>query len=203
MTNELRKNAEGYSDPTAATTLTRKEGGDIWEYKGGECLILKGRSGFATILRLHDSNLYGDRVKVADRDDGPRYVDPAFIISGRYQEMGRYVETVDTVTFEQVIEAVETVDTVTFEQVIEAVENALAIELPRKEKSDTQEVKKLREEVAQLQEDLAAARSLANFNNGRAEAAGRAEMKAKNQLELLRDMYNELLAKVVGDGGHG
>ena len=188
MTNELRKNAEGYSDPTAATTLTRKEGGDIWEYKGGECLILKGRSGFATILRLHDSNLYGDRVKVADRDDGPRYVDPAFIISGRYQEMGRYVETVDTVTFEQVIEAVE---------------NALAIELPRKEKSDTQEVKKLREEVAQLQEDLAAARSLANFNNGRAEAAGRAEMKAKNQLELLRDMYNELLAKVVGDGGHG
>lgn len=191
MNNELRKNAEGYTDPTAAATLNRKEAGDIWQYKDGECLIIKSHPGFATILRLHDSNQYGDRIKVAERDDGPRYVDPAFIITGRYHEMGKYVETLDTKDFQRVT------DTVAKTMGL----NYSTIELPWEEKADTQEADKLREEVAQLREDLGAMQDLARLKNGMAEAAGRAEMKAKNQLELLRDMYNELLAKVVGGDG--
>lgn len=190
---ELQKNAEGYTDPTAAATLIRKESADIWEYKGGECLIIKSHAGYATILRLHDNDKYGDRVKVADRDDGPRYVDPAFIISGRFQEMGRYVETLDAVTFEKVITAVE---------------NAIQIDLRPAEKSGPahpdplagQEVAKLREEAAQLRADLKAMQDLATLKQAAADAAGRAEMKARNQLELLREMYNELLAKAVGGG---
>lgn len=185
MNNELRKNAEGYTDPTAAATLNRKEAGDIWEYKGGECLIIKGRASYATILRLHDSDQYGDRVKVAERDDGPRYVDPTFVITGRYYEMGKYVETLDAVTFERVIEAVE---------------NALDIYLPRN-KADTQEADKLREEVAQLLTELGAMQDLAATNMEMARGADMVATKAKNQLELLRDMYNELLAKVVGGNG--
>lgn len=203
MSNELRKNDEGYADPTAAATLNRKETGDIWEYKGGECLIIKGHPGFATILRLHEDDRYGDRVKVADRDDGPRYVDPAFIISGRYSEMGRYVETLGAVTFEKVIIAVEA---------------AIGIDLQTsKETPDAQEVRDLRKKldtaqirileledqlddyegtVLGLERQLAAATS--NINNGAVDKARAEAEKAKNQLELLRDMYNELLAKAVG-----
>lgn len=187
---ELHKNAEGYTDPTAAATLNRKESGDIWEYKGGECLILKSHPGFATILKLHDNDKYGDRVKVADRDDGPRYVDPAFLITGRFQEMGRYVETLDAVTFEKVITAVEA---------------AICIDLCPAEKSGpVHQVQMVQleqaEEVAQLRADLKAMQDLAALKQAAADAAGKAEMKARNQLELLREMYNELLAKAVGGG---
>lgn len=193
MNNELHKNAEGYTDPTAAATLNRKETADIWGYKGGECLIIKGHAGFATILRLHEDNRYGDRVKVVERDDGPRYVDPAFIISGRYSDMGQYVETLDAVTFEKVITAVEAavgIDLLTTVEVIHT--------------GSSDEADKLRElsgQVAQLREDLKAMQDLAALKQAMADAAGKAEMKARNQLELLRDMYNELLAKAVGGVG--
>lgn len=184
----LHKNAEGYTDPTAAATLNRKESADIWEYKGGECLIIKSHPGYATILRLHDNDKYGDRVKVADRDDGPRYVDPAFIITGRFSEMGRYVETLDAETFADVIHAVEA---------------AIRIDLRPIEKAEPAHPGPLEqaEEVAQLRADLKAMQDLATLKQAAADAAGKAEMKARNQLELLREMYNELLAKAVGGGG--
>jgi hypothetical protein len=186
MNNELRKNAEGYTDPTAAATLNRKEAGDIWEYKSGECLILKAHTGFATILRLHDSNQYGDRIKVAERDDGPRYVDPAFVITGRFSEMGKYVETLDVVTFGRVLNIVA--DTMGLD----------VPELPGEETTDTQEADKLRDIIAGLQVELESMQDLAAVKHRAAEAARAGELKAKNQLELLRDMYNELLAKVMG-----
>jgi hypothetical protein len=188
MNTELKKNAEGYADPTAAATLARKESGDIWTYKDGECLILKAHSGFATILQLHDSNQYGDRILVTERPDGPRYIDPAFVITGRYTEMGRYVETLDVGTIGRVAKVVA--DTM-----------GLIVE-PDEMMTDTQEAEKLRDEVAQLRAALRAMQDLARLKQEAANAAGRAEMKVKNQLELLRDMYNELLAKVVG-GGNG
>jgi hypothetical protein len=42
---------------------------------------------------------------------------------------------------------------------------------------------------------------LAATNMEMARGADMVATKAKNQLELLRDMYNELLAKVVGGNG--
>ena len=206
MSNELRKNAEGYADPTAAATLSRKESGDIWTYKGGECLIIKGHPGFATILRLHDSDKYGDRVKVADRDDGPRYVDPAFIISGRYSEMGQYVETLDVNTFTRVIEAVEheiglsllahEVDAAPKEE-----DDAQEVQELREQLADAQAtIEELREEAAQLKDDLEAMRNMAKLYQRRADESREEEIKARNQLELLREMYDDLLAKVVKEG---
>lgn len=179
------KNAEGYTDPTAAATLNRKESADIWEYKGGECLVIKTHPGFATILKLHDNDKYGDRVKVADRDDGPRYVDPAFIITGRFSEMGRYVETLDAVTFEKVIIAVE---------------NAIQIDLRPVEKSGPVHPDPLEqaEEVRNLREQLTELEHRCNLQAAELTAANNTATKARNQLELLREMYNELLAKAVG-----
>lgn len=191
MNIELKKNAEGYTDPTAAATLNRKEAGDIWEYKGGECLILKAHPGFATILRLHDGNQFGDRIEVTERPDGPRYVDPAFIITGRYTEMGKYTETLDAVTFDLVLNTVA--DTMGLP--------CLAEEPPQEKATDTQEVKKLRLALADALTELESTKHLHAFKMAELEAADRSAVKAKNQLELLRDMYNELLAKVVGGDG--
>lgn len=223
MNNELSKNAEGYMDPTAAATLNRKESADIWEYKGGECLIIKGHPGFATILRLHDSDKYGDRVKVTDRDDGPRYFDPAFIISGRYSEMGAYVETLDAATFEKVISAVETalqIDLLTRKapaepsdtdgpanggQLLKLQEEngELRRQLDEIEEIATDNAQELDRRTKQLtdaRERMEVLEHLANIKNAESTAANNAANKARNQLELLREMYNDLLAKVVGGG---
>lgn len=193
MNKELLKNAEGYTDPTAAATLTQREPGDIWTYKDGECLIIKSHAGFATILRLHDNDLYGDRVKVTDRYDGPRYVDPSFIITGRYKEMGRYVETLDVETFKRVVEATE--DAIGL-RILAPVE----IKTVPREETDIQEEAKLLElsgRVCFLQEQLTDLEHRHNLQRAELTAANNVATKAKNQLELLRDMYNELLAKAV------
>lgn len=181
MNTELKKNAEGYTDPTAAATLTQPEPGDIWAYNNEMALVVKNHGPFSSILLLVDSCGGPDDVKIVTAK-GPKYTDPRRLTYGLHRKMGRYLETVSVECFDHVITAVE---------------NTLDIYLPRN-KTDAQEADKLREEVAQLQEDLSAMRDLAVLKGGMAEAAGRAEMKAKNQLELLRDMYNELLAKVMG-----
>jgi hypothetical protein len=189
MNNELKKNAEGYTDPTAAAMLIQKDTGDIWEYKGGECLIIKGHAGYATILRLHDGNQYGDRIFATQLHDGPRYVDPAFVITGRYTEMGSYLGTLEAEDLKVIVDAVI---------------DAMGVKSACTGKANAQEVDKLREEVVRLQEemaklldDLKLMTELRIMESDRANESDRATQKARNQLELLRDMYNELLARVV------
>ena len=187
----LRKNAEGYTDPTAAATLTRKECGDIWEYNGTLCLIIKDHNGFSTILQLTDL----DRPEniAVDTSCGTKFVSPQRITYGLHGKMGRYMETLSAKDFERVIEAVET---------------ALAIDLPRKEtvnteKEGTQETARLMEladHMESQQKQLTELEHRYNLQRAELTAANNAAAKARNQLELLRDMYNDLLAKMVGGG---
>lgn len=190
MNNEIRKNVEGYTDPTAAPTLSKKEPGDIWAYKDGECLIIKGHSGFATILRLHDRDQYGDRVKVADRDDGPAYVDPAFLITGRYSDMGKYVETLDVETFTQVIRAVEDAAGLHLLAATDA-------NTGHKEEAPTHEAAQLQEELEAAQRRVEILEAHLGFKKAEIDAANNTAKKAKDQLELLRDMYDALLQTVL------
>ena len=182
MNNELYKNAEGYTDPTAASTLSRKEPGDIWEYRDGECLVIRAHSGFATILRLHDRDTYGDRVKVVDWEDGPRYVDPAFLITGRYAEMGRFVETLGVENFDRVMDAV--LDRL-------GVTGA----------SNTAEVRGIQEDREKLRKERDFFRARATeMETLHASAVDRvnkvcfAKLKVVNQLELLQSMVGSVLA---------
>lgn len=167
---------------TPKATLNQKEPGDIWTYRDGECLIIKGHAGFATILRLHDRDPYGDRVKVTDSDDGPLYVDPAFIITGRYSDMGKYVETLDVETFTRVIRAVE---------------DAAGLSLLTSEEAPTHEAAQLLKELTAAREHLRTTEGILNLKNAELTAANNIATKAKNQLELLRDMYDALLARVA------
>lgn len=190
---ELRKNAEGYTDPTAAATLSQKETGDIWAYNGGACLIIKNHGKFSTILLLESQEKHPNQVKIMTKS-GPMYADQRLITYGLHVKMGRYIETVCDEDLDRALDAIE---------------DALGVELPTVDdiceaagqETTDQEAAKLLEEVAQLREDLKAMQDLAALKQAAADAAGRAEMKARNQLELLREMYNELLAKAVGGGG--
>lgn len=201
MNNELHKNAEGYTDPTAAATLNRPEPGDIWEYNGTRCLIIKNHGHLSTILQLTDKD-HPANVKVMTRN-GPAYTNARLVTYGQHTKMGRYVETVSVKDFKQVIEAVEA---------------ALGLNLQAREEADAQDVQNLRKKldaaqvrileledqlddyegtVLGLERQLAAATN--HINNGAVDKAQAEAAKARNQLELLREMYNDLLAKVVGE----
>lgn len=124
MNNELRKNAEGYTDPTAAATLNRPEPGDVWEYNGIRCLIIKNHGRLSTILQLTDYE-HPNNVKVMTCN-GPAYTDARYITYGLHVKMGKYVETVSVEDFKRVSEAVEV---------------ALGIKLPRVETAGKDEAK--------------------------------------------------------------
>ena len=124
MNNELRKNAEGYTDPTAAATLTQKEPGDVWEYNGTRCLIIKNHGRLSTILQLTDKD-HPDNVKIMT-ESGPAYTNPQLLTYGLHIKMARYIETVSVEDFKRVIEAVEV---------------ALSIQLPRVETTRKEEPK--------------------------------------------------------------
>lgn len=118
----LKKNAEGYTDPTAAATLNRPEPGDVWEYNGTRCLIIKNHGRWSTILQLTDND-HPNNAKVMTRN-GPAYTDARLITYGQHTKMGRYIETVSVEDFKRVIEAVEV---------------ALSIQLPRVESTSEKE----------------------------------------------------------------
>lgn len=133
--NELRKNAEGYTDPTAAATLSQKEPGDIWAYNGGACLIIKNHGKFSTILLLESQEKHPNQVKIMTKS-GPMYADLRLITYGLHVKMGRYIETVCNEDLDRALDAIED-----FKQVIEAVEVALSIQLPRVETTRKEEPK--------------------------------------------------------------
>lgn len=125
MNEELHKNTEGYTDPTAAATLNRKEPGDIWTYNGDTCLIIKNHGKFSTILLLGPLEKHTNQVKIMTKS-GPMYADQRLLTYGLHVKMTRYVETVSVEDFKRVIEAVEA---------------ALGINLPRVEATGEDEAK--------------------------------------------------------------
>lgn len=105
MNNDLRKNVEGYTDPTAAATLNKPESGDIWTYDDGLCLVLKNHGGFSSILLLVDNG--GDSTQIEiETTRGVKYTDPRRVTYGRSYKIHNYVETLDRDAFEYIAGAV-------------------------------------------------------------------------------------------------
>ena len=193
MNNELKKNAEGYADTTAAATLVKKEPGDTWAYKGGSCLVLRSHAGFATILKIHDGNQYGDRVRVPGG-----YVDPAFLITGRYSEMGEYMGTLEPEDFQRVMEAVQDSlgikPTCSPEAALKCLDGVEA-EFQAIEADRT----KLRKENDFLRCQLAEMTELHHRAVEQVNKVNFAKLKVENQLELLQSMVGSVLARFQVD----
>jgi chromosome segregation ATPase len=192
MNIELKKNAEGYTDTTAAATLLKKEPGDTWTYKGGSCLVLQSHAGFATILKIHDNNQYGDRVRVPGG-----YVDPAFLITGRYSEMGEYTGTLEPDDFQRVMDAVQDSLGIKSSGLQEQMQFLDGIE------AQVQEIQEDRTKLMKENEFLRC--QLAEMTELHARAVERvnkvnfAKLKVENQLELLQSMVGSVLARFQVD----
>ena len=181
MSYELRKNAEGYTDPTAAATLSQQEPGDIWGYNETECLVIKNHGAFSSILLLVD-NRGGDHYVQIQTEYGPKYTDPRRLTYGNHAKMGRFIDTVSSADFKRVTEAVSgEVGLLTGPSVETAVEN----------------IQYLQEQLTAAQERVEALECEVCFKTEKVAAANNTAEKARNQLELLREMYNDLLYKVL------
>lgn len=112
MYNELRRNTEGYVDPTAAATLNKQEPGDIWTYMDHDCLILQNHGEFSTILMMGDKQRDHSSVEI-ETTAGTRYTDPRRLTWGYHSRMYRYRETLSREDFEKVVNAIADVMDIT------------------------------------------------------------------------------------------
>ena len=87
----LHKNAEGYSDPTAAEAIKRMaKPGEIWQYKGREVLIVKNQGNYSNILTLStDPGKDKTTIEVAGRYTTPGKLNYAF-----NSNLGAFVERI-------------------------------------------------------------------------------------------------------------
>ena len=201
MNNELNKNAEGYTDPTAAATLNKKEPGDIWGYMNNECLILKNHGTFSTCLLLGRERRHPDDVKIVT-ESGVRYTDPRKLTWGMHSKMFGFIETISTDDFNDVVNVVEV---------------ELGFQFPRemKQKDDWAELSEIE---AQVQDLLAERDAILEHNRAlkeqnmvlrdqlndmiglhatavdRVNKVNFAKLKVVNQLELLQGMVGSVLA---------
>lgn len=194
----LKKNAEGYADPTAAATLTRKEPGEVWEYNGTRCLIIKCHGRHSTILQLTDND-HPNNVK-ANTCEGVKYTNVQLLTYGFHDKMGKYIDTLSRSDFDNVIAAVEAALSITLEVEEIAKPTGTLGDIDAK----NAEIAYLRKRLGETTEELEFKTSQLAACTQHLEAltaTNHAHTKAMNQLELLREMYNELLAKTVGGAG--
>lgn len=181
MSYELRKNAEGYTDPTAAATLSQPEPGDIWGYNETECLVIKNHGAFSSILLLVDTR-GGDHYVKIQTEYGAKYTDPRRLTYGNHNKMGRFIDTVSSADFKRVTEAVS---------------GEVGLLAAPCDEADAENAQDLQEQLTAAQERVEKLECEVDFKTASVAAANNTAAKARNQLELLREMYNDLLYKVL------
>ena len=169
------KNSEGYADPTAYEAIRgMAKPGEIWTYKEREVLIIKNQGSYCNILQL--GSYKKDSVEVAGR-----YAQPG-MLSYAFNDL--LTECVQKLTNEE------------FETICDEV--AEALELRIIQEGETAGI------AAAIDE-----RTKANFDKWAAEAKPmvlpvevdpeKEALRAK--ADLLQNMYNDLLGKVIAKVG--
>lgn len=201
MNIELKKNAEGYTDTTAAATLSKREPGEIWLYMSSFCLILKNHGTFSTVLLLGAERRLNSDVKLVT-ENATYYTDPRKLTWGHHSKMMGYVGSIGQDDLDYVVEAIE---------------GELGIELHREKtdwpqsalhaldgiESQVQEIQTDREKLLKENEFLRC--RLADMTELHAKAVERvnkvsfAKLKVENQLELLQSMVGSVLARFQVD----
>lgn len=176
----LKKNGEGYADPTAYAAITGiQKPGEIWAYKGGDALIIKNHGTFSSILRLVDDKSAGAV------DVGGRFTDPRLLSYAYNDKFSIYQGKITPAEFGWVLAEIE---------------NALGIEIEPHTATitvDTQESRKLKDELDALRCRLKEADSIANEYADRFKAAEAESVKSKIQLEMMQQMYSDLMEKFL------
>lgn len=179
---ELKKNAEHYDDPTPACSLAKPEPGDVYASGDNLALILKNHGPFSTVLVLTEND-FPRNIKLQTHK-GPRWTDPRLTTYRWHDKLGKYEETLPA----------ESIAIVTA-----AMEEALGIGPRRASGADLTGLERMADQIEEYHAELAKLKAELDAA-WRAHAAAEFEAtKAKNQLDLLRGMYDDLLSKALGE----
>jgi hypothetical protein len=100
--SEFYRNSEGYVDLTAAEAInSMAKPGEIWMYKGRECLIVKNQSGHSNILQLSTS------WKKGSIEIGSYYAQPGMLSYAFNDLLGERVSKLTDTEFNTVVEEIE------------------------------------------------------------------------------------------------
>lgn len=176
----LKKNGEGYADPTAYAAITgMQKPGEIWAYKGGDALIIKNHGTFSSILRLVDDECAGS-VEV-----GGRFTDPRMLSYAYNDKFSIYQGKITPAEFGWLLAEIE---------------NALGIELKASSAviaTDAAEIDKLKEELVAVRSCYNEADSMMRDYMELCAAAKDEAMKYRIQLEMMQQMYSDLMEKFL------
>lgn len=189
------KNSSGCADPTPYNALNPEcaRPGEIWTRKwmdDEEYLIIKNHGGFCTTLKLSDAAVAAGVVVVSRRK---RYTDPAMVGYTFNNTLGEFVKTLPTEQFEAVLRAVEDALELTL---LPPAKPEPVESVPQETEA---EIERLKLENETLREELDRAQASHETREATMDrellAERRRADKAEGRLELLREMYNDLLAK--------
>lgn len=176
----LKRNSEGYADPTAYKAITGiQKPGEIWSYKGGDALIVNNHGTFSSILRLTEDD---GAVFVAV---GGRFTDPRMLSYAFNDKFGLYQGKITPGEWESVLDGIE---------------NALGVDLaPRTAINavNPQEIRNLQAELDALKARLKDAESLASAHLEMCATAENQATKYRSQLEMIKQMYSDLMEKFL------
>lgn len=140
------KNAEGYSDPTAAEAIKGiAKPGEIWKYKGREVLIVKNQEGYSNILTLSTNPGKGNAtIEVAGRYTTPGKLNYAF-----NQDLAEKVGKISEVELDNVLSEIE--ESLSLRPVIQGRRGRMAIE---KAETENKKLQKKLEVLRGMYDDL-------------------------------------------------
>ena len=190
------KNSSNCADPTAYKALNAEcaRPGEIWSRKWAEdeeFLIIKNHGSFCTTLKLTDEAVAAGIAVVSKRK---RYTNPAMVGYTFNSTLGEFVKTLPPEQFETVLLAVEDA----LEIKLTA---ATAVPMESVQRETEEEVERLMSEHKKKWEELekpwVTYETWESNMNGKLEAERRRADKAEGKLELLREMYNNLLRETM------
>ena len=179
---ELKRNGEGYADPTPAGAMAKPEPGDVYANGDKMALVLKNHGPFSTILLLTEKD-YPRNIKLHTKQ-GARWVDPRLATFSWHDKIGKYAETLPPEDIAIVTTAVE-----------EALHLHLLKDTPDENLPGIDRMRRQIEEYHAEVQKLTATLDVAERARANAEFEA---IKARNQLDLLRGMYDDLLNKALG-----
>lgn len=102
---ELKRNSEGYYDPTAYEALKgiAKEG-EIWTYRDKEMLIIKNHGNFCNALVLINTRTSVDEIEVISKT--VKYTNPAMVQYVYTDKLGQFVKELSDFDFANVLKCV-------------------------------------------------------------------------------------------------
>lgn len=181
----LNKNAEGYADPTAYEGIRgAAKPGEIWMYKGRECLIVKNHGGYCNILQL--GTYKKNSIEVAGW-----YAQPGMISYAFNDLLSEYVKRITTDEFAHVLDEVEDALCLTFIKEADSMAN------PIPDPAASHEVEDMKHELDAMRVRIKEADSMANEYADRYKEEKAKADTYKIQLDMMKSMYSDLMEKFL------